>query len=86
MLGGCIAIVLLTISAPVMWWMRRPKGSFGFPPVAADRRVALIVLAVMAIAGLIYPLVSLSMLVALAIERLFELARRSFERRSGVLQ
>jgi uncharacterized iron-regulated membrane protein len=65
MLGGCIAVVLLTMSAPVMWWKRRPKGSLGLPPPAASRRAPLAVLAVMAIAGLIYPLVGLSMLMAM---------------------
>jgi uncharacterized iron-regulated membrane protein len=56
MLAGCIAIVLLTISAPVMWWKRRPKGSFGLPPAAGNRRAAVTVMAIMAIAGLVYPL------------------------------
>ncbi|MGH6834038.1 MAG: PepSY-associated TM helix domain-containing protein [Methylocella sp.] len=86
MLGGCIAVVLLTISAPVMWWKRRPKGSFGLPPAAASRRAALGVLAVMAIAGLIYPLVGLSMLAALTFERLYDLTRRGFARHVRVPQ
>lgn len=86
MLGGCIAVVLLTISAPVMWWKRRPKGSFGLPPASAGRRAALSVLTVVAIAGLIYPLVGLSILAALMFERLYELARRAFERHARVLQ
>ena len=76
MLAGCIGIVVLAISAPVMWWKRRPKGSFGLPPAAASRRAALSVMAVIAIAGTIYPLVGLSMLAALVVERLYELARR----------
>ena len=86
MLAGCIAIVLLTISAPVMWWKRRPKGSFGMPPAAGNRRAALTVMAIMAIAGLIYPLVGLSMLVGLMFERLYDQARRAFARRVRVLQ
>jgi uncharacterized iron-regulated membrane protein len=86
MLAGCIAIVLLTISAPVMWWKRRPKGSFGLPPVAGDRRAALTVMAIMAIAGVLYPLVGLSMLAGLVVERLYELTRRALDRRAHVLQ
>jgi uncharacterized iron-regulated membrane protein len=86
MLAGCIAIVLLTISAPVMWWKRRPKGSFGMPPAAGDRHAALTVMAIMAIAGLIYPLVGLSMLAGLVVERLYELARRALYPRARVLQ
>ena len=86
MLSGCIAVVVLAVSAPVMWWKRRPKGSFGMPPQAANRRAALGVLAVMAIAGLIYPLVGLSMLAALIVERAYERTRRTFRRRARVLQ
>jgi uncharacterized iron-regulated membrane protein len=86
MLSGCIAVVVLAVSAPVMWWTRRPKGSFGMPPQAANRRAALGVLAVMAIAGLIYPLVGLSMLAALIVERAYERTRRTFRRRARVLQ
>ena len=86
MLAGCIAIVLLVISAPVMWWKRRPKGSFGLPPAAANRRAALTVMAIMAIAGVLYPLVGLSMLAALVVDRLYELTRRAFARRARVLQ
>ena len=86
MLAGCIAIVLLVISAPVMWWKRRPKGSFGMPPAAASRGAALSVLAVMAIAGVIYPLTGLSMLAALILERLYDLGQHAFARRGRVLQ
>jgi uncharacterized iron-regulated membrane protein len=86
MLAGCIAIVLLTISAPVMWWKRRPKGSFGLPPAAANWRAALTVMAIMAIAGVLYPLVGLSMLAGVIVERPYELTRRAFARRARVLQ
>ena len=76
MLAGCLAIVVLAVSAPVMWWKRRPKGSFGLPPAAASRRAVLGVLALMAIAGAIYPLVGLSILAGLIVERVYELTRR----------
>ena len=74
------------ISAPVMWWKRRPKGSFGMPTAAASRGAALSVLAVMAIAGAIYPLTGLSMLAALILERLYDLGQHAFARRARVLQ
>jgi uncharacterized iron-regulated membrane protein len=75
---------LLTISAPVMWWKRRPEGSFGLPPAAASRRAALSVMAIIAIAGVIYPLVAI--LAAILVERLYEPARRVPERRTSVAQ
>jgi uncharacterized iron-regulated membrane protein len=76
MLAGCLGIIVLTVSAPVMWWKRRPKGSFGLPAAAASRRAALGVLAVMAIAGVLYPLVGLSILAGLIFERAYQLTRR----------
>ncbi len=29
---ACLAIILLAVSAAVMWWKRRPAGSLGVPP------------------------------------------------------
>jgi uncharacterized iron-regulated membrane protein len=86
MLAGCIGIVVLAISAPVMWWKRRPKGSFGLPPAAASRRAALSVLAVIAIAGTVYPLVGLSMLAVLIFERLYALTPRLCEGSTSMLR
>ena len=33
LLAVCMAIVVLAVSAGVMWWKRRPKGSLGVPPM-----------------------------------------------------
>ncbi len=76
MLAGCVAIVLLVISAPIMWWKRRPKGSLAVPPPAADRRAALGVLAIVAVAGILFPLVGATILAALACEGLWTAAKR----------
>ncbi len=86
MLAGCLGIIVLTISAPVMWWKRRPKGSFGMPPATASRRAAMGVLAVMAIAGMLYPLVGLSIMAVLIVERLYELTRRRLAWQGRVTQ
>ncbi|MBB5697840.1 PepSY-associated TM helix domain-containing protein [Sphingomonas yantingensis] len=64
MLAGCAAILLLVISAPVMWLKRRPKG-LGLPPGRSGRGLA----ALMAGAGLLFPLTGLTMLAALLVER-----------------
>jgi uncharacterized iron-regulated membrane protein len=63
MLAGCIATLLLVLSAPVMWWKRRPKGRIGAPPGRSGRGL----IAIMAAAGLLFPLTGLTMLAALAI-------------------
>ncbi|UUL82159.1 PepSY-associated TM helix domain-containing protein [Sphingomonas qomolangmaensis] len=67
MLGGCIAILLLVISAPVMWWKRRPSRGLGAPPAPANRARGLVGL--MLAAGIVFPLTGLTMLVALAGQR-----------------
>lgn len=63
MLAGCIATLLLVLSAPVMWWKRRPKGRIGAPAGRSGRGL----IAIMAAAGLIFPLTGLTMLVAFTI-------------------
>jgi len=68
MLAGCVAIVLLAISAVIMWWKRRPPGGLGAPPAPSDKRVAAGVLASVAVVGVIYPLVGATLVAALLID------------------
>ena len=65
MLGGCIGIVLLSLSAPILWWKRRGAGRLEGPPRETDRRVVRGHAVVMLALGLIFPLTGLSMLAAL---------------------
>ncbi|HZF27646.1 MAG TPA: PepSY domain-containing protein [Gammaproteobacteria bacterium] len=64
MLAGCVAIVVLVLSGATMWWKRRPKGRLAAPP--ADRRSVWAVGAVIVVGGVIFPLVGMSLLMALA--------------------
>jgi hypothetical protein len=57
MLAVCIAIVLMSVSAGVMWWKRRPRGGFGVPPLPSDRRVLRGVVGILAVGGVLFPLV-----------------------------
>ena len=65
MLAGCIAIVMMAVSAVVMWWKRRPEGKLGVPPLpatpGAGRGLVIIIVGV----GVIYPLVGASLIVAM---------------------
>jgi uncharacterized iron-regulated membrane protein len=70
MLAGCVAILLLAVSAVIMWWKRRPSGGLGVPPAPSDRRVAAAVLGVVAVVGVIYPLVGATLVAALAVDAL----------------
>lgn len=59
---ACLAMVLLSVSAGVMWWKRRPAGSLGVPPMPREKRMLWGVLAILAIGGMIYPLVGASLI------------------------
>ncbi len=72
MLGGCIAILLLATTAPVMWWKRRPEGTLAPPPAPAEKGVRFAVLAIVAIAGVVFPLVGATLVAALAIDFLWQ--------------
>lgn len=69
LLFACIAIVLLCVSAAVMWWKRRPRGGLGVPPLPADPRTLRGVLVLLVLCGLIFPLVGLSLLLLWAFDR-----------------
>ena len=76
LLLACVAIVLMAVSAVVMWWKRRPAGSLGAPRLPSDWRIPRTVFVIAVAAGIFFPLVGLSMLVALAIELTATTVRR----------
>jgi len=80
MLGGCIAVWLLAISGVVMWWKRRPanlaKGRLGAPQAPPGPRVRAAVLGIVLPLAILYPLTGLSLLAALAGERVVLAVRR----------
>ena len=65
MLAGCIGIWLLALTAPVLWWKRRP-GALAAPPRPLDPRAGRGVAAIMLVVGAVFPLTGITMLVALA--------------------
>lgn len=75
MLLGCIGIWLLSVSAVVMWWKRRPKGSFGAPVAPPGPRVRAAVLGIVLPLAVLYPLTGLSLLIAIGVERVIALVR-----------
>lgn len=77
MLAVCLSIILLAVSAAVMWWKRRPAGSLGVPPLPPHKATLYGVFAILAIGGVIFPLVGLSLLAMLALDRLFWPAARA---------
>ena len=59
---ACAVVLLLCLSAGVMWWKRRPAGGLGVPPLPPQPRTLRIVVALLAIGGVLFPLVGASML------------------------
>lgn len=76
MLGGCIAIWLLGISAVVMWWKRRPKGRLAAPVTPPGPRAKAAVLAIVLPLAILYPLTGLSLIVAVLLDRAVALLSR----------
>ena len=77
MLTGCIAIWLLAISGAIMWWKRRPRrGGLGAPPAPPGPRARAAVLGIVLPLAIFYPLTGLSLLAALAVDRLVAIVAR----------
>ncbi|WP_371347081.1 PepSY-associated TM helix domain-containing protein [Ancylobacter sp. IITR112] len=74
LLAICLAIILMAVSAGVMWWKRRPAGSLGVPPAPTSAGVMWGLIAIMAVVGVIFPLVGASLVVMVALDLVF--ARR----------
>ncbi|KKW92312.1 PepSY-associated TM helix domain-containing protein [Sphingobium chungbukense] len=64
MLAGCLCLLLLCVTGPVLWWKRRPEGRLGEPPAAAQGAKR-IVAGLMLGLGVLFPLTGLSMVAAL---------------------
>lgn len=64
MLAGCLGMLGLAISAPVMWWKRRDGGRLRAPPAAAPAS-ARGALAVMLAIGALFPLTGATMIAAI---------------------
>ena len=78
MLLGCIAIWVLAISGLMMWWKRRPRrGGLGAPPAPPGPRARAAVLGIVLPLAILYPLTGLSLLAALALDRLGAVLIRS---------
>ncbi|WP_274596627.1 PepSY domain-containing protein [Comamonas testosteroni] len=68
--AACLGIILLCVSAAVMWWKRRPSAGLGVPPLPNERGVLRGVLAMLLLGGALFPLVGLSLLVIALADRI----------------
>ncbi|AOE88262.1 PepSY-associated TM helix domain-containing protein [Pseudomonas sp. TCU-HL1] len=62
MFGVCLLILLSAVSGLVMWWKRRPQGSFGVPSLRHDLPLWKTAVVIMIGLGIAFPLVGLSLL------------------------
>ncbi len=76
MLAACVAVWVLAISALMMWWRRRPRGRLAAPQAPPGPRVRAAVLGIVIPFCIVYPLTGLSLLVAVALDGAWSLARR----------
>ncbi|WP_076073145.1 PepSY-associated TM helix domain-containing protein [Sphingomonas montana] len=68
MLATCIAIVMLVVSGIAMWWKRRPAGRLAAPARMPDARIGGAI-AILVVAGMLFPLLGLSLLVIVIVDR-----------------
>jgi uncharacterized iron-regulated membrane protein len=68
MLTVCLAIMLMSVAAIVMWWKRRPQGSLGAPRYPSDYRIPRAILLTAVLFGALFPLVGLSIVIVLGID------------------
>ncbi|HEY1013423.1 MAG TPA: PepSY domain-containing protein, partial [Herpetosiphonaceae bacterium] len=67
-LFAALAVLLLSVSGAVMWWRRRPAGRLGVPQMPASTRAWRGALAIVALMGLMFPLVGVSLVAVLLLD------------------
>ena len=74
MFVACLILILLSVSGVVMWWKRRPSGRLGAPTAPMEGNQWKIPVAIVAVLGILFPLVGLSLVVVLLLD-FFVIAR-----------
>lgn len=74
MLVFCLATILLSVTAAVMWWKRRPAGRLGVPPWPR-RRVAATVTAIVLGLGALFPLTGLAIVGMIVVDLVIQILR-----------
>ena len=77
MLIACLGVIALSITGPVMWWKRRPKGRIGAPRELHPLRLRTVALLTIALAA-VFPLAGLSLFVILVGDIAFNRLRLLF--------
>lgn len=67
MLIACLGVILLSITGPIMWWKRRPKGGLGAPRELAPLRLRSVALITIGL-GVLFPLAGASLALILVLD------------------
>mgnify|MGYP000650932236 CR=1 FL=1 len=69
MLATCISIVLMCVSAAVMWWKRRPSGRIGVPPMPPKKNVYIGLWTIAVVFGLAFPITGIAIVVMILVDQ-----------------
>lgn len=70
MLATCLAIILASVSAVIMWWKRRPSGRLGVPPMPQQKSVFAVFTLVILVFGIAFPLTGFAILGMLILDQM----------------
>lgn len=68
MLLACLIVIVLCVSSIILWWQRRPAGRLGAPAMPAHVQQWRMPIAIVAVLGLVFPLVGASLVVVLLLD------------------
>lgn len=69
MLVTCLCVILMSVSALIMWWKRRPSGRLGVPPAPPHRSVYIGLWAIAVVFGLAFPMTGIAVIVMVLLDQ-----------------
>ncbi|MDX3928772.1 MAG: PepSY domain-containing protein [Shinella sp.] len=68
MLATCLAIILSSVAAAVMWWKRRPEGRLGVPPAPREKAIYAGLWLIAVVFGIAFPLTGLAIVAMIVLD------------------
>jgi uncharacterized iron-regulated membrane protein len=79
---ACLGLIVHSLTGPYMWWLRRPRGSFGAPEIHSSAPIGAVALITLGLA-VVFPLVGASLVGVGAIDLAQSRLRRALAVRQG---
>lgn len=70
MMFAALTVFILAVSGTIMWWRRRPAKHLGAPPLPENFPLWKTAVAIIVVLGVVFPLVGVSLIVVLLLDRL----------------